>query len=167
MRADEPDVKMQDVGMKEEDADVDMDSIPVAQPVKEEVPAAADLSGNNTPKTKSQSRSPTKLEPPDTMSRSPMIKGEEEKIGGDVELKLESGDRPKLVRKQSQKVKARPPQLFHEYEDKTAEATSVFSLLGECVYANKHMGETDPALECECQEEWGKYHRCHRLPCHL
>ena len=144
---------------EEQGGDVDMDTIAVAAVVKEERSASVDLAGSPTPQLKRQSRSPTKREQSttETMPPSPAVKDEDTKIlGGEVELKLESGDRPKLVRKQSQKVKARPPQLFNDYDDKTGEATSVFSVIKDCIYAAKYMGATDPALECECQEEYGE-----------
>ncbi|KAK3719720.1 histone methyltransferase set2 [Vermiconidia calcicola] len=132
--------------------DVDMDTIAVAEPVKQERSLSAERSNNTTPQVRwQQSQSPAKAE---SMGRSP-VKEEDTKIGGDVELKLEAGDpRPKLVRKSSQKHVRRPPPLFLDYEDKTAEATSTFSVLTECTYANKHLGTTDSALECDCGEEW-------------
>ncbi|KAF2478571.1 hypothetical protein BDY17DRAFT_313879 [Neohortaea acidophila] len=75
-------------------------------------------------------------------------------VGGDIELKLEPGKPPKLQRKASQKVERRLPPLFFDYENKTAEATSAFTVLSECVYANKYLGTTEHALECDCAEEW-------------
>jgi [histone H3]-lysine36 N-trimethyltransferase len=158
MKQENLEMEVRDMQLKEEQAaEVDMDTIPVADSVKQDRSTSVSQSGPNTPKPKRQSQSPIKAEPSEAMPDSPFIKEDEATIGGDVELKLESGDRPKLVRKQSQKVKARPPQLFNDYEDKTAEAKSTFGVIPECAYANKHMGETDPALECECQEEWGEY----------
>ncbi len=149
---------VRDMKLKEEGADVDMDTIPVAQPMKKERSASVGgseaASRSATPRgVKKQSRSPVKSE---TMAQSPAVKDEEEVVGGDIELKLEPGKPPKLQRKPSHKVERRPPPLFTEYEDKTTEATSVFSVLPECVYANKFLGTTEHALECDCAEEWGK-----------
>lgn len=149
---------VREMNLKEEEGDVDMDSIPVAQSVKEEslAPTSGPDSrlGTGTPSSiKRQSRSPVKNE---SMAQSPAVKSdEEETIGGDIELKVEDG-RPKLSRKKSTKVEKRPPQLFFDYEDKTTEATSTFSILTECNYANKYLGTTEHALECDCAEEWGE-----------
>lgn len=148
---------VQDMRLKEEqDEDADMDTIPVAAAVKERSTSSAPSDAAPV-KAQRQSASPIKADP-ESMSPMPAVKGEDTKIGADVELKLEGGERPKLVRKQSQKVRARPRQLFNDYENKIDEATSTFSVLNDCVYANKYLGATDPALECECQEEWGAYH---------
>ncbi len=147
--------EVQDMNLKEEKAeDVDMDTITVADMTKKEGLASLNPSGSTTPKTARQSRSPVKRE--STAPDGPLKEEDTKIVGGEVELKLESGDRPKLVRKQSQKIKARPPQLFKDYDDKTGEATSHFSVIRDCIYAAKYMGATDPALECECQEEWGE-----------
>ncbi|KAK5172758.1 histone methyltransferase set2 [Saxophila tyrrhenica] len=158
LKQEDLEAEVHDMHLKEEQGeDVDMDTIQVAEAIPKERSASREQPGTATPKVKSQSRSPVKGEPPPpgATPRSAGIKDEEtETVGGEVELKLEGGDRPKLVRKQSQKVKARPPQLFDDYEDKTGEATSAFTVIKDCTYANKYMGATDPALECECQEEW-------------
>lgn len=96
-------------------------------------------------------------------NQSPQVKkaepegGFEEKIGGDITIKLEPGQPPKLARSSSQKVVARPPQLFLDLPDCTAEAISTFEVLENCNYANKYMGYTEHAMECDCAEEWGKF----------
>ena len=90
------------------------------------------------------------------MAQSPAVKSDEEVVGGDIELKLEPGKPPKLQRKSSHKVERRPPPLFFDYEDMTAAATSTFGVITECNYANKYLGTTEHALECDCAEEWGK-----------
>ncbi|KAL5362728.1 hypothetical protein BJX96DRAFT_154475 [Aspergillus floccosus] len=79
---------------------------------------------------------------------------EEEKVGGGIIVKLEPGQPPKLTRSSSQKVVARPPQLFSHLPDSTAEAQATFELMGTCTYANKYMGYTEHAMECDCAEEW-------------
>lgn len=83
-------------------------------------------------------------------------KDEKESIGGEISVKVEPGKPPKLTRTTSQKVVARAPQLFNHLPDATDEATSSFSLLDACTYANKYMGYTEHAMECDCSEEWGK-----------
>ncbi|KAK3615546.1 histone methyltransferase set2 [Elasticomyces elasticus] len=144
---------LQDMHLKEEDGDddVDMDTITVAQPTKN-LSTSASEAGDATPTiSKRPSRSPVKT---NGMAPSPAPKMEQETVGGGVTLKLEPGKAPKLARTTSTKVERRPPALFFDYEDKTAEATSVFTVLPECTYANKHLGTTETALECDCAEEW-------------
>ena len=84
-------------------------------------------------------------------------KGEHEQtLGGDITLKLEPGQPPKLSRTALHKVIAKAPQMFGHYEDKTQEATSVFQIITECSYSAKYLGSTEHAMECDCIEEWGK-----------
>jgi [histone H3]-lysine36 N-trimethyltransferase len=148
---------LRDMHLKEEageNADVDMDTIPVAESLKRERSAAGTPAGDGTPgKAKRASRSPVKDE---NGAHQTAIKGEhEELVGGDVTLKLEPGKPPKLARTNTQKIEKRPPQLYFDYDDKTAEATSTFTVLPDCTYANKYLGTTETALECDCAEEWG------------
>lgn len=148
----------QDDNMKEEDDDIDMDTIAAAQSTGQgadgEPMDMEDTSvRQDTDTPKRQSQSPVKKE---RISASPPVKDDEEMLGGDVTLKLEPGRPPKLQRTTSRKIERRPPPLFDDYEDKTPEATSTFSLLQYCTYANKYLGSTEPALECDCAEEWGK-----------
>ncbi|PYH87599.1 SET and WW domain protein [Aspergillus ellipticus CBS 707.79] len=76
------------------------------------------------------------------------------KVGGDITVKLEPGQPPKLTRSSSQKIVARPPQLFSHLPDSTADAEATFELMDTCTYANKFMGYTEHAMECDCAEEW-------------
>lgn len=134
---------------RDEEGDVKMDTISTAGPTARSAPA----SGSATPiGVKRQQLSPMKAE---SMAQSPSIKTEV--VGGDVELRLDENERPRLVRNKSQKVSRRPPELFTHLPDATAQATSTFSVLRDCVYANRYMGITEHALECECAEEWGKH----------
>lgn len=150
--------EVRDMNIKEEGDEDTMDSIPVSQPVKKE--RSLSISGDDLPvpsatprSAKKQSRSPIKNE---NMAHSPVVKTDEEVVGGDIELKLEPGKPPKLQRKSSHKVERRPPTLFFDHEDKTAQASSAYFTLAECIYANKYLGTTEHALECDCAEEWGK-----------
>ena len=147
--------EIRNMDLKEEERDVDMDSIPVAESDKKGYTHPLSRTSTSTPSNiKRQSRSPTKAE---SMAQSPAIKSEDEEIvGGDIELKLEPDRPPKLQRKASHKIERRPPPLFFAYADKTNEATRSFSVLQDCVYANKYLGSTEHALECDCAEEWGK-----------
>jgi histone-lysine N-methyltransferase SETD2 len=102
-------------------------------------------------KTRSKSQSPMAKREFDTPSPG---SAHEEVLGGDITLKMEPGKAPKLSRTASQKVVTRPPPLFLDLPDSTAAAKETFVVLPECTYANKTIGTTDPALECDCQEEY-------------
>ncbi|PSK45227.1 Histone-lysine N-methyltransferase, H3 lysine-36 specific [Elsinoe australis] len=112
-------------------------------------------------KVKSESRpSPSRrstrpLHSPSDHIQSPSTKTEkQETVGGDITLKMEPGEPPKLSRRTSQKVPARPPPDFSHLPDATPEATSTFQLLQGCSYAAKYLGSTEAPLECDCSEEW-------------
>lgn len=106
-------------------------------------------------KSRSSSRTPIKTdEHPDGHDFE--ASATEERIGGDITVKLEPGQPPKLTRSSSQKVVPRPPPLYSHLPDNTAEARSTFELMETCTYANKYMGYTEHAMECDCAEEWGK-----------
>ena len=112
------------------------------------------ITTSSAAKSRSQSRSPVKKEEDEEQ------KGEnandEEKVGGDITVRLEPGQPPKLARSTSQKVVPRPPPLFLDLPDSTEEARSSFEVMETCTYANKSMGYTEHAMECDCAEEWGK-----------
>ncbi|KAF2016498.1 hypothetical protein BU24DRAFT_328480, partial [Aaosphaeria arxii CBS 175.79] len=102
-------------------------------------------------KSRSTSHSPVKRSP---SSSTPVDEKQEEIVGGEVTLKMEPGKAPKLTRKASQKVVSKPPPLYLDLPDVTEEAQKLFSVLTECTYGNKSLGTTEPALECDCSEEW-------------
>ena len=79
-----------------------------------------------------------------------------EKVGGGISVKMEPGQPPKLARSSSQKVVPRPPRLFLDLPDSTEEAQKTFEVIETCQYANKYMGYTEHAMECDCAEEWGE-----------
>jgi len=141
------------------------DEIRVARPLQD-IPAAQpqhDISGSGrdgrpTPlrKISRVSESPRVSSP---RVQSPAIKPEKEAVvGGDIILKMEPGEAPKLSRKASHKVPARPPPLFSHLPDSTLDAKSKFEVMDHCSYAAKWMGYSEPPLECDCSEEWGNYH---------
>ncbi|WPH04035.1 Hypothetical protein R9X50_00691900 [Acrodontium crateriforme] len=164
MAADESETKyldvpsLRDMNLREEEADEDvaMGSVLAMDDVKREqsARASATSSGSGTPNiVKRGSRSPFRGS---NLAESPAVKSEQEDevVGGDVTLKIEPGKPPRLSRTNAHKIEKRPPPLFLDYEDKTEEARQSFGTLTECVYANKYMGSTEPALECDCSEEW-------------
>lgn len=115
----------------------------------------------------SSSSSPSPAIKTPSQSDSPLMKmeaGSDEKmsdikissIGGDITLKLEPGKPPKLARSSSQKVIARPPQVFSHLPDSVNEARQTFEVINDCIYGSKYMGHTEHAMECDCSEEWGK-----------
>ena len=99
------------------------------------------------------------------ISQSPSTTSEkqEEIVGGEVTLKMEPGEPPKLARTSSQKIKTRPPRLYLDAVDKTMEARRHFDMLPGCNYANRHIGSTEHgSMDCDCEEEWGKL--CYNHP---
>lgn len=156
--------EVREMRLKEEDQDTNeasMEAVPEAASQQER--AASHGAGESTPTVaKSNSRSPVKSE---STAASPAPKNEQEDmVGGDVTLKQEPGKPPRLARATSHKVERRPPRMFSDYKDSTSDATSTFQVITECSYANKYLGTTDPALECDCAEEWDsasrKNHAC-------
>ena len=105
--------------------------------------------------TKSSTHSPIPSEKP-LQSPDIMKEGHGESLGGEVVVKMESGNPPKLARSSSQRTTARSPPLFHSYEDKTEESKDHFQIIPACVYSSKYIGSTEHAMECDCTEEWGK-----------
>jgi len=146
--------EVRDMHLKEEDRDADMDTGSEAH-LKQEERSTPQSAVEGTPMSIEQSsRSPNDVQ---KGTQSPTSKSEhEEVVGGEVTLKQEPGKPPKLSRTTARKVEKRPPPMFGDYKDSTAEATSSFQVITECSYANKNLGSTDPALECDCAEEWGK-----------
>lgn len=123
------------------------DQIPPSPPSRHAVSPAKQPSRSN-------SRSPLKQQ---AGVQTAMDGSEEvETLGGDITLKLEPGKAPKLARSKSEKVVARPPMLYADEPDATADACSDFLVIDECIYSNKHIGTTEHALDCDCDDEWGK-----------
>ena len=107
-------------------------------------------------KTKSASQSPIKRESSTQSPTDPMAK-HEEVVGGDITLKMEPGQPPKLSRSSSHKVIAGPAQLYHNNPDKTEEAQSTFQVLPSCVYSSKYIGSAEhESYDCDCVEDFGE-----------
>ncbi|KAF1961280.1 hypothetical protein CC80DRAFT_234792 [Byssothecium circinans] len=104
------------------------------------------------PKSSSKSQSPVKQSPSDAST--PNSDAHEEVLGGEITLKMEPGKAPKLSRKASQKVVSRTPPLYLDLPDSTEAAKATFAVLPECTYANKSLGTTEHAFECDCSDEW-------------
>ncbi|KAI9721554.1 MAG: hypothetical protein M1812_002316 [Candelaria pacifica] len=107
----------------------------------------------HSPFPKSASQSPRKLK---SAMQSPKmeVSEQEEVVGGDITVIVEPGQAPKLSRTASKKVVTRPATLFDHYANSTLEATSTFEILRDCHYMSKYLGSTEPAMECDCSEEW-------------
>jgi hypothetical protein len=101
----------------------------------------------------SRSQSPVPKKQEESGSPSPASSVHEETLGGDITLMVEPGKAPKLSRAASRVVKRASP-LYLDLPDATDDAKQTFDVLPQCTYANKHIGTTDPALECDCGEEW-------------
>ena len=79
-------------------------------------------------------------------------------------LKMEPSHSTKPSGSTSQKAIPRTAPLFDHLEDATMDAKSTFAVLDACTYANKFLGYTEHAMECDCSEEWGKSSTC---PCRI
>lgn len=95
--------------------------------------------------------------------------GSVEDVKGSVSANQEAGDnqlRPPRV--PSQKLPKKSPVLFDSYPDSTCEATSTFSVIDECIYSSKWIGDSGQdgeVMSCECKNEWGKlFFSSHSLP---
>lgn len=124
--------------------------------IKEESASSNSQSPTDTP-MKSASQSPIKVEKP---SQSPFGGNEkyEEIVGGEITVKQEPGQPPKLSRSISQKIVARPPPVFDDYEDKIKEARESFEVIPECSYSSKYIGSSEhDSMDCDCAEEWGRH----------
>ncbi|KAH8815592.1 hypothetical protein F5884DRAFT_183439 [Xylogone sp. PMI_703] len=159
------DTPQSDVKIEEGMSDTDTKEPLVREPHSELSSPLEDvqLSPVDTPaSSKSGSRSPVKKE---SGSQSPKSESElhEETVGGDVRVLLEPGKPPKLSRKASEKVIARPARLFDHLPDATEEATQLFQIIKDCIYGSKYMGYSEhDSLDCDCTEDWrdGKNHAC-------
>ena len=124
----------------------------------EEIKEEAGRSNGHSPRDvpmKSASQSPMKSE---KLSQSPYTGSEkkEEVIGGDVTVKMEPGQPPKLARTTSQKVVSKPVPLFNDLASKTEEAKGTFQVIQTCTYTSRNIGSTEGSMDCDCAEEWGK-----------
>lgn len=118
-----------------------------------------DTSANSTLNTPNMS-APGSSRRSQSNSRSPKSEVDEHEdiLGGEITVKLENGKPPKLSRKSSQKIVARPPPLFDNLPDSTEEAVTQFQVIRDCIYGSKYMGDSEhDALGCDCSEEWRKY----------
>ena len=105
------------------------------------------------PSTSKLSRTQSPVKSSDSTPQSP-VEQNEDTISAEIVVKLEPGKAPKLARTASQKVISRAPTLFLDEPNRYDEATSSFQVIESCTYANKNLGITEPALECDCAEEW-------------
>ncbi|KAI9716292.1 MAG: histone methyltransferase set2 [Chrysothrix sp. TS-e1954] len=61
--------------------------------------------------------------------QSPAIKSDDDVVGGEVTVKAEPGQPPKLSRATSQRIPARPARTYFDHVDKTEEACKVFTVI--------------------------------------
>ncbi|KAF2640743.1 hypothetical protein P280DRAFT_326288 [Massarina eburnea CBS 473.64] len=151
------DMKIEEgAGVKEESEDSD------AVQVKAECNPSRTLTPVQIPprlKSRSQTQSPGKQLPSTastaaSAASSPNSDAHEEVLGGEITLKMEPGKAPKLSRKASKKVVSRAPPLYVDLPDSTEAAKATFEVLPTCTYANKSLGTTEHAFECDCSDEW-------------
>ena len=123
--------------------------------LKEESPSIKALSPTDT-RMKSASQSPLKKDSC-MQSSTPSLHKHEEVVGGEITVKIEPGQPPKLARSTYQKIVAGPPPLFTAAPDTTEEAQGHFEMIPACIYSNKYIGSTEHgSMDCDCSEEWGK-----------
>lgn len=84
--------------------------------------------------------------------------------GSEASIKQGNGTPPRKSQRAAPRKSARkPPTLFADFPDSTQEATSTFSLIDECIYSTKSIGDSGQdgeVMSCECRTEWGKsYYR--------
>lgn len=129
----------------------------------EDAPTPGDIkrSRSGTPAQKSTPRSPPKNSSASQTPKSD-YEEDEEVIGGDITLTVEPGKAPKLSRKSTQKVAARPALLYNDLPDSTEDSLSVFQIIPECLYGSKSMGKSkmsdddDGPIDCDCSEHRSK-----------
>ena len=80
--------------------------------------------------------------------------------GSGASIKQGNGTPPRKSQRAAPRKPARkPPTLFADFPDSTQEATSTFSLIDECIYSTKSIGDSGQdgeVMSCECKTEWGK-----------
>ena len=119
------------------------------------------LSATKIKSSRSSSQSTTNST---SMADTVAVKSEPEKVNGHVSVKAEPPTPVKESRLTSRKgAVPRVAPLFDHLPDATADATSHYQTLESCTYANKYLGYTEHAMECDCSEEWGKSHHSHRV----
>lgn len=96
-----------------------------------------------------------------TSSDAPSVDTPLDQINGHVSPKMESITPIKENRSASRKGIPRVAPLFDHLPDMTLDATSTYAPLEACTYANKYLGYTEHAMECDCSEEWGT---CFAIP---
>lgn len=118
-------------------------------------------SATNSPSLLPQKVKPSRSSSPSTVksratSASSVDKKEIVERPSETSVKMEQLDPAKPSRSASQKAIPRSAPLFDHLEDATMEAIRSFAVLEACTYANKFLGYTEHAMECDCNEEWGK-----------
>ncbi|PVI03940.1 hypothetical protein DM02DRAFT_519744 [Periconia macrospinosa] len=137
------------VGLKQESFEGDRTQVKV-----EEQPSRTSTPVHLPPRPKYSSNSQSPIKRLSSDASGSESDAQEEVLGGEITLKMEPGKAPKLARKASQKVVSRPPTLYLDLPDSTDTAKETFTVLSECTYANKSLGTTEHAFECDCSDEW-------------
>jgi SET domain-containing protein len=129
--------------------------------IKDEPPGSATSSPSLLPQKVKMSRSSSSST---VKSRATSASSIDKKEVGDrldeTLIKMEPLHPSKPSRSASQKAIPRAAPLFDHLEDATMEAKRSFAVLDICTYANKFLGYTEHAMECDCNEEWGKSTTC-------
>ncbi|RPB05603.1 hypothetical protein L873DRAFT_1797287 [Choiromyces venosus 120613-1] len=76
----------------------------------------------------------------------------------EASVKQENGTPPRKPQRAAPRKSARkPPTLFADYPDSTKEATSTFTVIEECIYSTKSIGDSGQdgeVMSCDCKGEW-------------
>lgn len=95
-------------------------------------------------------------------TKSPRASASPDEPAGKIETEgsiSENRPRPKLSRKQSQKVTS-TPMLFDHLPDATRDACEAFQVINDCLYGSRNLGTSNSEpMDCDCAEEWCKLSR--------
>ena len=154
-------IKVEELAIKDESrADLDVKeelSESRISSVKDEVAS----SNSNSPtlsatRIKSSPSSSESTPVPKMVTDSVKMESSQTHVNGHASVKAEPPTPANETRSTSRKGVARVAPLFDHLPDATLEAQSAYQTLDACTYANKYLGFTEHAMECDCSEEWGK-----------
>lgn len=108
------------------------------------------------PKTENSQSSSTLKAKPKAEPDAATVKIEPNHTNGEVSPKKEAMPPTAKSRRSTKKNVPRIAPLFDDLPDATDEANSGYQVINACIYQNKFLGYTEHAMECDCNEEWGK-----------
>ena len=128
--------------------------------VKDEVSSSTSNSPTLSATNMKSSPSPSDSTPVSKMvTDTTKMEASQNHVNGHASVKAEPPTPANDTRSTSRKGVARVAPLFDHLPDATLEAKSAYQTLDACTYANKYLGFTEHAMECDCSEEWGKLYQ--------